>query len=97
MRHAAVLRATLEQSRVSLDLLSAQLAGFEAYVKAQHQQATAPKATIETHPHCAEHPGACALRSEDARIEKGSLSNPNQWICKGCRCESHNGATLATA
>ncbi len=92
MRHAAVIRATLEQSRVSLDLMSAQLAGFEAFAKAQ----TAPKATIDTHPHCAEHVGACALLSEDARIEKGSLAHPTRWICRGCRNESHNGATLAT-
>ncbi len=96
LRHCAAIRATLEQSRVSLDLLSAQLAGLEAYAKAQAEREARPTASVSQHEHCAIHGDACALLSEDARIEHGSLASPNGFICKGCRFISTNGVSLAT-
>lgn len=97
LRHAAAIRATLEQSRVSLDLLSAQLAGLEAFVKAQQAREQAPTATVSQHEHCAIHGEACALISEDAKIDNSSLEHPSRFICKGCRFISTNGVSLATA
>lgn len=90
LAHCASLRATIDATRVSLELVSAQLAGFEALVKAK----AAPTAREELPAHCSGTPGSqCALRSEDARIEKASLTHPKAWICTGCRVYSENGIT----
>jgi hypothetical protein len=92
LRHCAAMRAGIEQTRASLELQSAQLAGLEAYARANQDTATARQ---ELPDHCngiADE--QCGLRSEDAWINHGSLSTPKARYCRGCRALSSNGVTL---
>lgn len=90
LAHCASLRATIDATRVSLELVSAQLAGLEAHVKAH----AVPTAREELPAQCIGQPESqCALRHEEARIDNASLAHPKAWICQGCRVYSENGIT----
>lgn len=81
LRHCASVRATIETTRVGLELASAQLAGLEAYAKAGSTQATA---RIELPPSCASHdPHDCARQSTDAVLMFGGMAG-NRQACRGC-------------
>lgn len=91
LRHCAVIRAGLDQTRVSLELQSVQLAGLEAFATAHVDQQAARQALPDRCQGIAD--GDCGLRSEDAQIAQGSLSHPRKWVCKGCQVISMDGVT----
>jgi hypothetical protein len=79
LRHCAVMKATEEQIRVSLELLSSQRAGLEAYVRGL----TPVRQSLPEH--CAGHREEdCGLRSEDAWIDRSSFTEPNRKSCRAC-------------
>ena len=89
--HCKSVRSTIETTRVSLELASAQLAALEAYAKAGCAKETATQSLPEYCQGVAD--GDCGLRSEDARIDQGTMSHPRKWVCKGCRVISMDGVT----
>jgi hypothetical protein len=94
LRHCAAIRATLDQTRVSMELQSAQLAGLEAFAKAEYARETAPTARLELPTRCTGLPEEkCALRSDEARISHATMVHPNRWMCDGCEIVSDNGLT----
>ncbi len=96
LRHCAAIRATLDQTRVGLELQSAQLAGLEAFARHGHEREQAAQATtIERPERCVEVVEEdCALCSEDARVG-GSLANHQSFMCRGCGATSSDGVTVA--
>lgn len=90
LRHCAAIRASLEQTRVSVELIASQVAGLEAYIKAVTD---VPTARLEQPVHC-RGIAACGLIDDDAREARASFAHPRAWVCVGCRALSSNGATL---
>jgi hypothetical protein len=85
LRHCAAMRATLTQTRVSLELQDSQLAAFEAFAKQQYARETAPKAQIARPASCAEHkPDDCARWDPDATHDVGGMSEDTKLMCRGC-------------
>lgn len=84
-----------ESVRRQLDVLEAQLELVKAMLAALRASLVVPQAaTIALPTHCDGVPeSVCALRNEDARIDKASLTNPNAWVCRGCSVFSSNGLT----
>lgn len=84
LRHCAAVRATLEQNRVSLELLSAQLAGLEAYAKAMDAVEQRPTARVEQPPTCEGiDPVDCARLNDEAVITFGGMTGAGRG-CRGC-------------
>ena len=84
LRHCAAIRATLEQTRVSLELQSAQLAGLEAFVKAVQEREQRSTARIELPGTCTGiEPVDCARLNDEAAITLGGMSG-NGRGCRGC-------------
>jgi hypothetical protein len=71
-----------------LKLISAQLAGLEAYVAdaARAESERQPRrATLALRRECAEVPEhKCGLRDEDAWQDRSTLAHPNHRTCVGC-------------
>ena len=45
-----------------------------------------PRAEVDTPLRCKSVAASlCALRSEDARINRATFADPASWACKGCR------------
>jgi hypothetical protein len=84
LRHCASIRASVDQTRVSCELISAQVAGLEAY--ATHQAGLGRATETPLPATCAgqtdEH---CARRNADSVIELGGMgSGPRSYMCRGC-------------
>jgi hypothetical protein len=86
LRHCAALRATVDQTRVSLELQSAQLAGLEAYAKALAERERAPSARVARPATCDGYTeDDCARLNEDAAHVIGGLGGASdQVMCRGC-------------
>lgn len=84
LRHCALIRASVDQTRVSCELISAQVAGLEAYAK---QQAGVGRATEPPLPDTCqgETDAHCARRNSEAAIELGGMgTGPRTLMCRGC-------------
>ncbi len=87
LKHCASVRATLDTTRVSCELVSAQLAGLEAFAKAGYQQEQASKTRIEVPATCdGTKPEDCARLSEDAVLTFGGMAGRGRG-CRGCGLE----------
>lgn len=87
LQHIALMESNHEH-------MGKQLGALKEFVKGL--QAPAKTARPELPAFCEGIPDRmCALRSEDARIEKGSLVHPNRFLCRGCGAGSDDGITVA--
>lgn len=87
LQHIALMKSNHEH-------LGKQLAALEEFVTGL--QAPAKTARIELPAFCEGLPDRmCALRCEDARIDKASLTHPNRFLCRGCGAGSEDGITVA--
>lgn len=80
LKHCAVLRASLTQQQVGLELLASQLAALETYVRQ-------PTAVIVLPDTCQGHPEQdCARQSEE-----GWIVGRDDWapMCRGCGLNPH--------
>jgi hypothetical protein len=85
LRHCAALRATLTQTRVSLELQDSQLIALEAFAKQQYARETAPKARIARPTTCeAYKPDDCARLDPEAAHDVGGMSGETKLMCRGC-------------
>jgi hypothetical protein len=86
LKHCALLRASVDQQRVAMELLSSQLAGLEAYAKALAERERAPSARIARPATCDGYTeDDCARLSEEAAHVIGGLGGaPDQVMCRGC-------------
>lgn len=86
LRHCAAIRATVTQTRVSLELQESQLAGLEAYAKQQHARDTAPTARIEVPATCAGQKAEdCGRLNAEAAVDVGGMGGGDTKImCRGC-------------
>lgn len=95
LRHCAAIRATVEQTRVALELASAQLAGLEALARTKAERATA---VIELPPTCQGYKVEdCARQSEEAVIELGGMGGSDTIVmCRGCGLNPHQSVVLTS-
>lgn len=94
MTPADLVLGHLRLLKMSHEQMAGQIAALEEFVKAL--QAPAKTAHVELPAFCGGIPDRmCALRSEDARIDKASLSHPHRFLCRGCGAGSEDGITVA--
>lgn len=84
LRHCASIRASVDQTRVSCELISAQVAGLEAYAKHQDSLGRATEAPLPES--CkGETDEYCARRNPEAVIPLGGMGDgPKTFMCRGC-------------
>jgi hypothetical protein len=79
--------------KMSHEQMAGQIAALEEFVKAL--QAPPKTARVELPEFCSGLPDRlCALRCEDARIDKASLAHPHRFMCRGCGAGSEDGITV---
>lgn len=87
LKHCAVLRASLTQQQVGLELLASQLTVLETYARQCREQADQPTAVIVLPDTCQGHPEQdCARQSEE-----GWIVGRDDWapMCRGCGLNPH--------
>lgn len=83
LRHCAALKASVDQTRVSCELIAAQLVGFEAFCRQQ----VGPRASASPLPaRCAAYQAdLCGRQTPEAVIALGGMSTAApQQMCRGC-------------